>query len=75
MPTASASSANCAISDNLNAVLVKDNLTRDQMDVIAVHSLDLPGTDIDMGEVRLILMARPLAFARLCRHCVHKTPR
>jgi penicillin-binding protein 2 len=38
--------------DNLNAVLVKDNLTRDQMDVISVHSTELPGTDIDAGEVR-----------------------
>lgn len=39
-------------SDSLNAILVKDNLTRDQMDLIAVHSIDLPGTDIDVGEVR-----------------------
>ncbi len=38
--------------DNLNAVLIKDNLTRDQMDLLAVHSIDLPGTDIDVGEVR-----------------------
>src|SRR5580704_13946980 len=38
--------------DNLNAVLVKDNLTRDQMDLIAVHSTEMPGTDIDAGEVR-----------------------
>ena len=38
--------------DNLNAVLVKDNLTRDQMDAIAIHTIDLPGTDIDVGEVR-----------------------
>jgi penicillin-binding protein 2 len=38
--------------DNLNAIVVKDNLTRDQMDFIAVHSIDLPGTDIDVGEVR-----------------------
>jgi penicillin-binding protein 2 len=40
------------VTDNLNAIVVKDNLTRDQMDVIAVHSVDLPGTDIDVGEVR-----------------------
>jgi len=39
-------------SDSLNAVVVKDNLTRDQMDIIAVHSVDMPGTDIDVGEVR-----------------------
>ncbi len=38
--------------DNLNAIVVKDNLTRDQMDIIAVHSVDMPGTDIDVGEVR-----------------------
>jgi penicillin-binding protein 2 len=38
--------------NNLNAILIKDNLTRDQMDVFAVHSVDLPGTDIDIGEVR-----------------------
>jgi penicillin-binding protein 2 len=38
--------------DNLNAILIKDNLTRDQMDLLAVHSVDLPGTDIDVGEVR-----------------------
>lgn len=41
--------------DNLNAIVIKDNLTRDQMDVIAVHSVDLPGTDIDVGEVRTYL--------------------
>jgi len=39
-------------SDNLNAILIKDNLTRDQMDLVAVHSVDIPGTDIDVGEVR-----------------------
>ena len=38
--------------DNLNAIVVKDNLTRDQMDTIAVHSVDMPGIDIDVGEVR-----------------------
>lgn len=38
--------------DNLNAIVVKDNLTRDQMDIIAVHSVEMPGTDIDVGEVR-----------------------
>lgn len=40
------------VSNNLNAIVVKDNLTRDQMDAVAVHSVDLPGTDIDVGEVR-----------------------
>ncbi len=35
-----------------NAIVVHDNLTRDQMDVIAVHTPDLPGVDIDAGEVR-----------------------
>lgn len=38
--------------DSLNAVVVKDNLTRDQMDAIAVRSSSLPGTDLDVGEVR-----------------------
>ena len=40
------------MTDNLNAIVVKDNLTRDQMDIIAVHSVEMPGTDIDVGEVR-----------------------
>lgn len=40
------------VSNNLNAVVIKDNLTRDQMDVIAVHSVEMPGIDIDVGEVR-----------------------
>jgi penicillin-binding protein 2 len=31
---------------------VHDNLTRDQMDVIAVHTPEMPGVDIDAGEVR-----------------------
>ncbi|MDR3451011.1 MAG: penicillin-binding protein 2 [Alphaproteobacteria bacterium] len=35
-----------------NAILVRDNLTRDQMDVIAVHTPELPGVDIDAGELR-----------------------
>lgn len=35
-----------------NAVLVRDNLTRDQMDGIAVHTPELPGVDIDVGEIR-----------------------
>lgn len=39
-------------SDTLSAIVIKDNLTRDQMDVIAVHSVEIPGIDIDVGEVR-----------------------
>jgi penicillin-binding protein 2 len=39
-------------SGNLNAVLVRDNLTWDQVAEISLHTLDLPGTDIDTGEVR-----------------------
>lgn len=35
-----------------NAVVVHDNLTRDQMDKIAVQIPDLVGVDIDAGEVR-----------------------
>lgn len=35
-----------------NAVVVHDNLTRDQMDKIAVQIPDLIGVDIDAGEVR-----------------------
>jgi penicillin-binding protein 2 len=38
--------------NGFNAVVVRDNLTRDQMDIIAVHTPDLPGVDIDAGEVR-----------------------
>ncbi|MER2520676.1 MAG: penicillin-binding protein 2 [Bdellovibrionales bacterium] len=38
--------------DNFNAVLVKSNLTRDQIDALALHSLDLPGAEIDVDEVR-----------------------
>jgi len=35
-----------------NAIVVRDNLTRDQMDAIAIHSPELIGIDIDAGEVR-----------------------
>ncbi|MFA5040857.1 MAG: penicillin-binding protein 2 [Bdellovibrionales bacterium] len=35
-----------------NAIVVCDNLTRDQMDTIAVHTPELIGMDIDAGEVR-----------------------
>ena len=38
--------------DGFNEIIVRDNLTRDQMDIIAIHSPDLPGVDIDAGEVR-----------------------
>jgi len=38
--------------DGLNAVLVRDNLTWDQVARLSLHTLDLPGADIDMGEVR-----------------------
>lgn len=38
--------------NGFNAVLVKDNMSRDQMDVIAVHTPELVGIDIDAGEVR-----------------------
>ena len=37
---------------NFNAILVKDNLRWEQVADISVHSLDMPGTDIDTGEVR-----------------------
>ena len=37
---------------NLNAVVLRDNLTRDQMDVVALHTPELPGVDVDAGEVR-----------------------
>jgi len=36
----------------LNAVLVRDNLTWDQVASISLHTLDLPGVDIEAGEVR-----------------------
>jgi penicillin-binding protein 2 len=38
--------------NGFNAIIVRDNLTRNQMDTIAVHSPDLIGIDIDAGEVR-----------------------
>ena len=37
---------------SFNAIIVHDNLTRDQMDVIAVQIPEMPGVDIDAGEVR-----------------------
>ena len=37
---------------SFNAIVVRDNLTRDQMDEIAVHTPEMPGVDIDAGEVR-----------------------
>lgn len=36
----------------LNAVLVRDNLTWDQVSAISLHTPDLPGADIEVGEVR-----------------------
>lgn len=36
----------------LNAVLVRDNLTWDQVAAISLHMPDLPGADIEVGEVR-----------------------
>ncbi len=36
----------------LNAVMVRDNLTWDQVASLSLHALDLPGADIEVGEVR-----------------------
>lgn len=38
--------------NGFNAIVVHDNLSRDQMDMIAIHTPDLPGVDLDAGEVR-----------------------
>lgn len=38
--------------NKFNAIIVRDNLSRDQMDTIAVHTPELMGIDIDAGEVR-----------------------
>jgi len=38
--------------NGFNAVVVRDNLTRDQMDIIAIHTPELVGVDLDAGEVR-----------------------
>ena len=38
--------------DGFNAVIVRDDLSRDQIDVIAVHMPELSGIDIDAGEIR-----------------------
>ncbi|MDE2028981.1 MAG: penicillin-binding protein 2 [Alphaproteobacteria bacterium] len=38
--------------NGLNAIVVRDDLTRDQMDRIAVHTPEMPGVDIDAGAVR-----------------------
>jgi penicillin-binding protein 2 len=35
-----------------NAILVRDNLTRDQMETVAVHAPELNGVDLDAGELR-----------------------
>ena len=37
---------------NLNAVLVRDNLSWEQVAGISLHIIDLPGVDIEVGEVR-----------------------
>jgi len=37
---------------NFNAVLVRDNLSWDQVAQLSLNTLDLPGANIDMGEVR-----------------------
>ncbi len=36
----------------LNAILIRDNLTWDQVATISLHALELPGVDIEAGEVR-----------------------
>lgn len=41
--------------DSLNAVLVHDNLTWDQVAALSLHTLDLSGADIEVGEVRSYL--------------------
>ncbi len=38
--------------DRLNAVMVRDNLTWDQVATVSLHMPDLPGADIEVGEVR-----------------------
>ncbi len=38
--------------DRLNAVLVRDNLTWDQVAAVSLHMPELPGADIEVGEVR-----------------------
>lgn len=39
-------------SSTFTAIMVKDNLTWNQVADISLHTLDLPGTEIDTGEVR-----------------------
>lgn len=38
--------------DGLNAVMVRDNLNWEQVAVISLHMPELPGVDIEVGEVR-----------------------
>ena len=38
--------------NSLNAVLAHDNLTWEQVASLSLHTLDLPGADIEVGEVR-----------------------
>jgi len=37
---------------NFTAILVRDNLTWDQVATVSLHALDLPGVDIEAGAVR-----------------------
>ncbi|MDD5585492.1 MAG: penicillin-binding protein 2, partial [Alphaproteobacteria bacterium] len=45
----------------LNAVMVHDNLTWDQVAAISLHALELPGVDIEAGEVRTYSYGETLA--------------
>lgn len=39
-------------SRKLDTILARDNLTWDQVAAVSLHSLDLPGVDVEVGEVR-----------------------
>lgn len=45
----------------LNAVLVRDNLTWEQVSAVSLHMLELPGVDIEAGEVRTYPYGETLA--------------
>jgi penicillin-binding protein 2 len=45
----------------LNAVMVHDNLTWEQVAAISLHTLELPGVDIESGEVRTYPYGETLA--------------
>lgn len=45
----------------LNVVLVRDNLSWDQVAAVSLHMLDLPGVDIEAGEVRTYPFGETLA--------------